>query len=214
MGSEQTPAASDPEQGFVLKVCGITSVEDALLSIELGATALGFNFYPPSPRYLSPERAAEVLDQLPPGVPAVAVMVVRDRQGRPVSNNEWTGRRLHPRIERLQLHGLESVEEVPRDYPVWIACEPEKYEIFRAFPVVIDSSWGRGRPVDLERLERLDGGYILSGGLGPDNVAEAIRRTRPLGVDVCSGVESEPGRKDPLELRKFLSRAREAREMI
>jgi phosphoribosylanthranilate isomerase len=113
--------------------------------------------------------------------------------------------------EVLQCHGVESPEEVPLSgRRIWFAVSPETIDRFRDHEVIIDSSWGQGRLADWDRVASIRRPYILSGGLTPENVASAIERLRPAGVDVCSGVESLPGRKDPHKLIKFLKEVERA----
>ncbi len=178
---------------MIIKVCGITTLEDALLSVKLGANALGFNFYRKSPRYICPGQAAQIIARLPREILAVGVVV-----GRP-------GEAEMSCTPALQLHGLRSEEELA-DIPnrVFVAVSPEETNLFRAREIIVDGSWGTGKKADWESLLGLSRPYILSGGLTPENVGEAIMKLRPYGVDVCSGVESSPGRKDPDKLRIFL----------
>ena len=200
-----------------VKICGITSLCDARMAIEAGADALGFILYPGSPRYVSPSCAAEILEALPPLVERVAVLV------NPTAEEV-------KRIESLadfsawQLHGTESaafcaslrprrVIKVIR--PPW----PDGAEFsFPSAALLLDSpssSWGgSGKTLDWSLVrsfvERLRQPFILSGGLTPENASEAIEQTHPFGVDVASGVELAPGKKDPKRVWEFVRRCKGA----
>jgi phosphoribosylanthranilate isomerase len=196
---------------MILKVCGITSQEDAAAAIEAGATALGFNFYPRSPRYIPPERAAAIATAA--GVRRVGVFV-----------NETAARieemaRL-ARVDTAQLHG----DETPADYPaltVWKAARVvEGFDLARfdsgpAEAVLLDGPaadlyGGSGKSFDW-RLARGGGRRIIvAGGLDASNVRIAAVLARPWGVDACSRIESAPGKKDHAKMRAFLEAARAA----
>lgn len=201
-----------------VKVCGITSWDDAALAVEAGAAALGFNFYAYSPRYIPPERAARITERLPRNVLTVGVFV-----------NELTETinsiMQAANLAAVQLHGKEpalQVEALARFWPVIKAfrLRPDfsfarlrPYRAAAAF--LVDAyrpgAWGgTGQPANwrLARQFHRYGRVILAGGLGPDNVVEALRRVRPMAIDVCSGVEAEPGRKDPEKLKAFFQQLR------
>jgi phosphoribosylanthranilate isomerase len=194
-----------------VKICGITTWDDACLSIDLGASALGFNFYPSSPRAISPADAWKIIRRLPPFVEAVGVFV-----NWPPLAVDALARALH--FQTVQLHGGESPEEmaaVGRSHRVIKAVKVgpgfrlaslSRYR--RAGAILLDGfarglHGGTGRTLDwnLARAARRYGRIILAGGLTPENIAEAIRVAQPYAVDVCSGVEARPGRKDPARLR-------------
>ena len=185
-------------QNPVIKICGITCVEDARWAVKCGANALGFVFYPRSPRCVTPSLAARIMGSLPSSCLKVGVFV-----GSP-ETAPVTG------LDILQLHGLESEEEI-HDFGkrVWVAVEPAEMESFPNRDLLIDSSWGRGIKADWQSLNSVQRPFILSGGLTPDNVGEAIQMLHPFGVDVSSGVEESPGRKDPRKIQLFLRNARE-----
>jgi phosphoribosylanthranilate isomerase len=194
-----------------VKICGITTWEDARLSIDLGASALGFNFYPPSPRAISPADAWSIIRRSPPFVEAVGVFVnwpplVVAALARAV------------RLGSVQLHGAESpaeVAELGRKYRVTKAVQVKRgfsaasLARYRAADAILLDGFapglhgGTGRTLDwkLAHAARRYGRIILAGGLTPENIAEAIRVAQPYAVDVASGVESRPGRKDPVRLR-------------
>lgn len=178
---------------MLVKVCGIKTIEEARLCIDCGANALGFNFYRKSPRYLPPAEAARILIALPPSVLKVAVVVGADISQLPEG------------LDAVQLHGLQEERELPpTSLRLFLALRPDQAHLFPGHEIIIDSSWGQGKRADWNSLQRLDRPFILSGGLNAENVGSAIRRMKPVGVDVCSGVESAPGRKDPGKIRAFL----------
>ena len=205
-----------------VKVCGITNVEDALKAVELGANALGFNFYPPSPRYLTPQRARAILDELPPGVCRVAVFVNEPRITVEGILEQSAGDTPDATFSGVQFHG----EEDP-DF-----CQGWKVKVIKAFRVRDQESLARigDYPADYYLLDSWSEGYggsgasflwswiegldsarlILSGGLDLDNVRQAVRQVRPFGVDVCSGVEAKPGIKDHGKLKEFIHAAQTA----
>jgi phosphoribosylanthranilate isomerase len=196
-----------------VKICGVTKPEDAKLAAELGAHAIGLNFYEQSPRSISPAAAAELVRRMPPFVAAVGVFV------------NWVEEPVVALCKALkliaaQLHGDETpqvVERVARHFPVIKALRlgqgsngPDfsRYRGVSAF--LLDSSLsghygGTGTTGNwhLARAAAQSHRIILAGGLTPENVAEAIRIVRPYAVDVASGVESRPGKKDPAKLRAF-----------
>ena len=183
---------------MILKVCGITCVEDARWAVQCGANALGFVFYPESPRCVTVSLASRIMGSLPSSCLKVGVFV-----GSPEAAPA-------PELDILQLHGLDSEREI-RDFGkrVWIAVEPAETESFPNYDLFIDSSRGKGVKADWQSLKSVRRRFILSGGLTPENVGEAIRMLNPIGVDVSSGVEESPGRKDPHKIRLFLRNARE-----
>ena len=200
-----------------MKICGITNEEDALLAVALGADALGFVFAPGSPRQITPSDARDVLKRLPPGT--VTVGVFRDeRPGRVVEIVNSVG------LTGAQLHGREPSSEVryvrariPFVIQAFRAGDPAVANAAEgnADVVLVDAAQpGSGRVFDWSLAEDVPGGVrlLLAGGLSPDNVAEAIRRVRPWGVDVSTGVETSPGsgRKDARRLTRFLEEARRA----
>ena len=198
-----------------VKICGITAWEDARLAVDLGASALGFNFYPPSPRAISPADAWSIIRRLPPFVEVVGVFVnwpplVVDALARAV------------RLGSVQLHGAESpaeVAELGRKHRVIKAVQVKRgFRVaslarFRAADAILLDGFARGlhggtgNTLDwkLARAAGRFGKIILAGGLKPENIAEAIRATQPYAVDVASGVESRPGRKDPAKLRALFA---------
>jgi phosphoribosylanthranilate isomerase len=199
---------STAEPEFLVKICGITNLDDALSSVRLGANALGFNFYPKSPRYLDPEQVEEMLSEIPNHVLTVAVMVVSGEDG--LSDPSAVVRRV-PSIDAFQLHGLHRESEIPpSERPLFVATSPMEADRFPNHDILIDTSWGRGKTENWEDLRRLNRTFILSGGLRPGNVTEALELLQPAGVDVCSGVERAPGIKDVGKLEHFMENVRKA----
>jgi phosphoribosylanthranilate isomerase len=198
-----------------VKICGITSEEDGLLAVAMGADALGFVFAPGSRRLVRPELVRDIIRRLPPET--VTVGVFRDeRPERVVETVHKVG------LSGAQLHGREPISEVR-----WIRQRVQF--VVQAFAagdptlqtaangpadvVLVDSpDPGSGRLFDWTLAEGAPGGIrlMVAGGLTPDNVADAIERVRPWGVDVSSGVERAPGQKDATKLRRFVQVAREA----
>ena len=198
-----------------VKICGITSEEDALLAVAMGADAIGFNFVPSSPRFLAVGRAADIAKRLPPEILTVGIFR-NETPERVVDLVNQAG------LRAAQLHGHETAEDtrwVRQRVPVVIKVFPggdpalAHANGYGADLIMLDSaSPGSGRVFDWSLAEGAPSGLrlLLAGGLTPDNVAEAIERVRPWGVDVASGVESAPGVKDPTKVRRFINAAREA----
>ena len=200
-----------------VKVCGITRVEDALAAVRAGVDALGFVFHPSSPRYITPEKAEEIIRTLPPFVVAVGVFVN-------LSRAEVKKIAAKSGIQVIQLHGNEDPEQcVGYNRPVIKAFRfsaSERLPEFAEYQVsglLIDSAsrgrWGgTGVPLDWEHLSRcLDSSgesirhrLLIAGGLDPQNVGEALRLVKPFAVDVSSGVESEPGKKSKKMIKEFM----------
>lgn len=199
-----------------IKICGITNLEDALFAVDEGADALGFVFYPKSPRYIQPENAERIIKRLPPFVTPVGVFV-NEGLKKILMTVRITG------IRCVQLHGDESPELIDRiPLPVIKAIrvkgmdDIEQMKNFNPSSFLLDTYTdaygGSGKSFDLKIALRAKGfgRIILAGGLTPENVAPAIRRVKPYGVDVSSGVESSPGKKDRKKVREFIRKARTA----
>ncbi len=197
-----------------VKICGITNEDDALLAVALDADALGFVFAP-SPRQVDTETVRDVVRRIPREVHTVGVF----RDERPERIIEVVGR---AGLRGVQLHGHEPASEVEwiRERVQFViqafaAGDPALAEAgdSAADIILIDSpNPGSGRVFDWRLAEGAPRGkrILLAGGLTPENVGDAIRLVRPWGVDVSSGVEQKPGRKDPARLRKFIVAARAA----
>jgi phosphoribosylanthranilate isomerase len=200
-----------------IKICGITRPADARAAAEAGADAIGLVFYPPSPRYLSAERAVEIRDALPPFVQTVALFVDPD-----AAQVAQVLGRVRPAM--LQFHGDESPAfcaqfGVPYVKACRVRAGVDLLEYLRAFSGAaawlldsfVEEYGGVGERFDWSLVPaRRDRPLILSGGLARDNVAEAIRRVRPWGVDVSSGVESAKGIKDAAKIAAFIAEVRHA----
>jgi phosphoribosylanthranilate isomerase len=202
-----------------VKICGITRFEDAQQAVDLGAAALGFNFYPPSPRYIKPEAARAIVRRLPPFVASVGVFANETDAGRVISIAREAG------ATTVQLHGpgfpdlqeLLSAFTLVLAVPVREGFEAEALGKFRPNAYLLDAFdagllGGTGKTFDWNaaREAKRYGPIILAGGLTPENVGQAVRVARPFAVDVASGVESAPGIKDPAKLRAFFAAVTEA----
>ncbi len=214
---------------FRIKVCGVTSPQDAAMAVEAGADAVGINFYRESARYVSVPSAATIVEAIRGKGNAVAVFVNEFPEQIQTICEELG-------IAAVQLSGHETPEVAARiRYPVIRTVHAEAgsgFDMFADYPCeafLVDAAvpgmyGGTGRILDWGVLGRTAGGphvrigrdpstglrkpWMLAGGLTPENVAEAIRTARPFGVDVASGVESAPGRKDPGKTRAFVENAR------
>lgn len=197
-----------------VKICGITNEEDALMSVALGADALGFVFAP-SPRQVTVGTVREITRRLPFGVMTVGVF--RDQGPEAVVETV-----LAAGLQAAQLHGHETPAEsraIRQKVQALIVAFPagshsvERFDDYQADALMLDAADpGSGEVFDWSLAEGvpLDRRLILAGGLAPANVADAIRQVRPWGVDVSSGVESAPGIKDPRKVLAFTRRARAA----
>ncbi len=201
----------------ILKVCGITSVADARFAADQGATAVGFIFYPGSPRYVRPQQAALIAACLPPGVLRVGLFV--NEPAETVRNVAAA-----VRLNVVQLHGDETPEACAElsELRVWKGIRiGDGFEVSRlaaysceAFLLDTDSKDGSfggtgktfpwGKAVEAKAY----GKVIVAGGLDGSNVADLIRQANPWGVDACSKLESQPGVKDPEKVRSYLEAAK------
>jgi phosphoribosylanthranilate isomerase len=197
-----------------IKICGITNLRDAVAAVEAGADALGFVFAP-SPRQVTPEQAREIIGELPPFVTTVGLVVNQDP--RPILEACF--------LDVIQFHGDETPEEVAavdrrcyRAFRLRSEADLEPLPTFSCSAYLLDAyvpgvpgGTGQRFPWSLaENAKRFGRPVIVAGGLTPENVALCIRTTRPYGVDVSSGVEAEPGRKDHQLVRSFIANARAA----
>jgi len=200
-----------------VKICGITRTQDARAAAEAGADAIGLVFYPPSPRYLSVERAVEIRDALPPFLQTVALLVNAD-----AAQVAQVIGRVHPAM--LQFHGDETPEFCAQfGLPFVKACRvrPGVDALAYLQPYSRAAAWlvdsfvpeygGVGESFDWSLVpQQRSRPLILSGGLDRGNVARAIRAVRPWGVDVSSGVESAKGIKDAAKMSAFIAEVRNA----
>ena len=198
-----------------VKICGITNLDDALTAVEFGADAIGFVFVPNTPRYIESAKAAEIIMRLPPFVTTVGLFVNDSQEHIEQIANQC-------KLNVLQLHGQE-----PPDF-----CLQFNRKVIKAFRVkdkeslivlpkytvsaylldtYVKGAMG-GTGVTFDWRLALDakkyGPVILAGGLNPENVAKAIQQVRPYGVDVSSGVEAEPGKKDHGKIKDFIEAAK------
>jgi len=202
-----------------VKICGITNIEDALEAVEAGADALGFVFFERSPRNIFPEQAAAIIRQLPPFVQTVGLFVnqelavvnsIADRCG----------------LDLIQLHGEESPDfcsgvkrRVIKAFRVKDAASLDHMPDYNVAACLLDA-WspaahgGTGETFNWEiaAAAAVSSRIILAGGLTPGNVTAAVEAVRPYAVDVSSGVESAPGKKDPVKIRNFILNARNSAE--
>ncbi len=205
-----------------IKICGITSVEDAALALEAGADAIGLNFYPPSPRYISVEKAAEIRATIPPAIPVSGVFVN-------VAPEEIFAISQRVGFDIAQLHGDESPADVTRmssSLPTWKAFqvgadfpanELEKYPdatgyLLEAAYLAPGQYGGSGRLADWCVATQIGRSHkiMLAGGLNSDNVYRAVQQVRPYAVDVATGVEVITGKKDRTRLFDFVREVRRA----
>jgi len=203
----------------LVKICGITNLEDALFAVDAGAGALGFNFYSPSPRYIDPVSAREIIEKLPKRVLTVGVFVNEERERLKSMATE-------ARVTALQLHGDESPEycaelrdwyvvkafsvgedfdaSVVVDYPVKAVMIDARHKTLRGGTGLL-SDWSVAK-----RIRELGKPLFLAGGLSPDNVREAITVVKPYAVDACSALEEKPGKKNHKSVEAFVRAAQEA----
>jgi len=198
-----------------VKICGIRRLEDALTAVEAGADAIGLNFWRPGRRYVTPETARAITRALPPFVAKVGVFA--DEEADLIRKIASTCG-----LDALQLHGEESPEfcgqfdrPVIKGIKIRDAASLKQLERYHVAAFILDTlvpgeMGGTGRTFDwsLARAARAAGPVILSGGLTPENVADALRAAEPYAVDVASGVETN-GEKDPAKIRAFIARVQE-----
>ncbi|MFQ5988336.1 MAG: phosphoribosylanthranilate isomerase [Candidatus Methylomirabilales bacterium] len=200
-----------------VKICGITNRKDAELAAEAGADAVGFIFVQHTPRYVDSDTARGIIKDLSPWVTPVGVFA-----DHPIEEIErlmrWCG------FLTIQLHGSESPEychaltgSVIKTFRVGEGREFPPLQDYRVDAYLLDTfvegklgGTGKLFPLELASRAKTFGRVIVSGGLTPENVAQVIREVEPYGVDVSSGVEAEPGRKDRQKLRDFVACVREA----
>lgn len=207
---------STEAQGPVIKICGITTPQDAQDAVAAGATALGFNFYPKSPRYVSVDRAREIVRTVPDGVLKVGVFVN-------ASAEELSAARVAVQLDVLQLHGdvparlpnLRNWRSIPVDKNFNLATLNSSCEAYLLDAPSADFG-GSGQTFDWSRAAASNPSVrlIVAGGLDVSNVAAAIAAVHPWGVDACSRLESVPGRKDYLKVKAFVEAARAAFESL
>jgi phosphoribosylanthranilate isomerase len=194
---------------MIVKICGITNLDDALAAADAGAAALGFNFYPNSPRYITPQNASALIGKLPASIWKVGVFV---NETRSAEIARAVG------IDIVQLHGDELPSDMPAGGRVWKAFrvtadfEMRKLDEYEVEAFLLDAAspdvfGGSGETFDWSVAAGHGRNLVLAGGLDETNVRRAVETVRPWGVDACSKLESSPGRKDHAKLVKFLKAA-------
>jgi len=198
----------------VIKICGITNLADALAAVEAGADALGFNFYRPSPRYISPSDARKIIDQLPESILKVGVFVNEGLH----SAQQIT---VEAALSAVQLHGDESPEYCRELAGMFVikafgAGDNLQVETYDVDAIMLDTKddvlhGGTGRTFDWSIAQRTSQSVpklFLAGGLSPENVAKAIATVRPYAVDACSSLEERLGKKSHERMRLFVEAVR------
>jgi phosphoribosylanthranilate isomerase len=202
----------------IVKICGITNLEDALVAVAAGADALGFNFYKPSPRYIKPQHALEIVEQLPDSILTVGVFVNEEAETvRGIADGA--------RLRALQLHGDETPEYcrelatdfyVIKTFAVSDAFDIRAVERYKVEAIMLDTKHnnlrgGTGRVFDWSvalHVAPTIPKLFLAGGLSPENVKNAVEIVRPFAVDACSALEDTPGKKNPERMRVFVNAVR------
>ncbi len=206
-----------------IKICGITNLDDGLEAIAAGVDALGFVFVPNTPRYITPSQAKLVIKQLPPFITNVGLFVDSEI-------DEIEDIVNHCKLDAVQLHGNESPEmcsqislqtKVIKSFHVKKELQVLRNEIanYRVDAYLLDTfikgkAGGTGQTFDWRIAEGLSQRIILAGGLTPNNIGTAIAQLQPYGVDVSSGVEKSPGKKDTNKIHSFVRQVRKANLII
>lgn len=198
----------------LVKICGITSLDDALAAVDAGADALGFNFYARSPRYISPANAREITTSLPASILKVGVFVNEELQSLLTIASEAN-------LTAVQLHGDESPEycqQLTQTFVIKVfgASAAMKLNAYDVDAIMLDTKddrlrGGTGRVFDwtiARKSVKSVAKLFLAGGLSPENVAEAIATVRPYAVDACSSLECSPGKKNHARVRAFVNAVR------
>jgi phosphoribosylanthranilate isomerase len=201
-----------------IKICGITNIEDALNANSLGVNALGFIFAP-SQRKVSPATVRAIIRILPTSVTKVGVFVDQNLQEvehiaaychldalqfHGEESPEYCQKFFHPVFKAIHIRDLESLNDMEKYHDVYILLE--------TYSPVQAGGTGNPFPWEIALKAREKRNFILSGGLSPGNIGEAIKKVRPFGVDVCSGVETVPGKKDLLKMMEFVKEVRKTDE--
>jgi phosphoribosylanthranilate isomerase len=201
-----------------VKICGITNYDDAVAAMDIGADMLGFNFYPGSPRYVTPEQAAGIINKLPGFIDTAGVFVNASvehiHQTNAVCPLDW-----------VQLHGDEDPEfcrsllshnvKTMKAIRVKDQADIERADSFFTDAVLLDAFdpdkyGGTGLTFDWNVIGHISKRVFLAGGINPDNAAEAVK-LGVYGIDVCSGIESRPGKKDHRKMKKLFENIRHLR---
>jgi len=203
----------------LIKICGITNLDDALAAVQAGADALGFNFYKPSPRYITPQHAREVVEQLPESVLTVGVFVNEESPDVVQSIASEAG------IGALQLHGDETptyCRDLAADYyviktfAVSDSFDVQTAKAYEVEAIMLDTKHnslrgGTGRVFDWSIAQQAASTIpklFLAGGLSPENIENAVETVRPFAVDACSALEDSPGKKNHDRMRVFVNTVR------
>ncbi len=192
---------------FIVKVCGVTSADNAEAALEAGANAIGFNFYAKSPRYITPSQARQIAHSVPGRYLKVGVFVNAEE-------DELLETASAVPLDVLQLHGEKRCGHLASLFRTWQAASPladhrsldrnvEAWLLDAPAPIY----GGSGVTFDWSLARAFPGRAVIAGGLDGSNVAEAIRRAQPWGVDACSRLESKPGKKDPALVKSFVENA-------
>ncbi len=195
-----------------IKICGITNLEDALVASKFGTDALGFIFAK-SPRNIEPATAKNIIQKLPPFITSVGVFKDEriDVINRIISS---TG------IDVVQLHGAESpeycrliknarvIKRIKIDHETKFSDVLREMAKYSVSGYLLDPGEGSGRIFDWNIIKNIEGTIIIGGGLNTENVKSMLTLLRPYGIDVCSGVEKFPGKKDPIKIKTFIKEVR------
>ena len=201
----------------LVKICGITNLDDALAAVGAGADALGFNFYKPSPRYITPQQARKIIEQLPESLLTVGVFVNEDSEAvRAIAGEAG--------LRALQLHGDESPEycrELADFYVIKTFAVSDTFDIqathmYKVEATMLDTKHnnlrgGTGRVFDWSVAQQAAltiPKLFLAGGLSPENIKNAVEIVRPFAVDACSALEDSPGKKNHERMRVFINTVR------
>jgi len=201
-----------------VKICGITNYEDAVAAVDMGADLLGFNFYPKSPRFIRPDNAVKIINKLPAFIDIAGVFVNESVEQIHQTTNLC-------QLDWVQLHGDESPEfckeflshnvKVMKALRVKDQADIEKADSYFTDAVLLDAFdpekyGGTGLSFDWNIIGHIGKRVFLAGGINPDNAADAVR-LGVYGIDVCSGIEAEPGKKDHKKMKKLFDNIRHLR---
>jgi phosphoribosylanthranilate isomerase len=200
----------------LIKICGITNLNDAHAAVAAGADALGFNFYKPSPRYIAPESARDIINTLPDSLLTVGVFV---NEGSPEAVRSIANQ---AGVKAVQLHGDESpdycraLDSVIKTFAVSGDFDLEQLQAYEVDAIMLDTKdnrlrGGTGRVFDwsiAQQVSQLNPRLYLAGGLSPENIREAVEMVQPYAVDACSSLEDKPGIKNHERMRVFVDAVR------
>jgi phosphoribosylanthranilate isomerase len=193
-----------------VKICGITTLEDAQAAVDMGADILGFNFYPQSPRYIEPNKAEEIISNLPGFVDTAGVFVNANRQDiRALTDSgilnwvQFHGDETSEFCSQFNAWNLRTIKAI-RVRSVEDIEQAQEIETFSLLFDAFDPNYygGTGKTFDWTLLKNYPRRIFLAGGINPDNITKAIK-TDVYGVDICSGIEAEPGKKDHKKMKQL-----------